>query len=109
MKQLYIKKVCTDDAHIYAETDNGIRACYAFDQWERLRDASKQDRESYQLSFSGIHWNRLDEDLSFTGMFIDNGLLPSSPDETIVCYPGYNPFQTDSSQMASEPKEYKGK
>ena len=49
---------------------------------ERLKNATKEQRDFFSLSFSGIHWPQLDEDLSFTGMFINSGLCsPSTPEE----------------------------
>ncbi|MBP5566201.1 MAG: DUF2442 domain-containing protein [Bacteroidales bacterium] len=81
-KRNKIINVWTDDVRVYARTEDGSVASYAFDQWERLKNATKEQRDNFSLSFSGIHWPQLDEDLSFTGMFINSGLCsPSTPEE----------------------------
>ena len=68
-----IDKVWTDSAFIYAETIDGKIAKYAFSDWQTLSNATEQQRKNYYLSYSGIHWPDLDEDLSFDGLFRDNG------------------------------------
>ena len=68
-----IVKVWVDVAHVYAETADGLRASYAFSDWERLANASDDQRRDFYLSPAGIHWPQIDEDLSFEGMFRDNG------------------------------------
>ena len=74
-EQLKIAKVWVDDTHVYAETADGLRASYAFSEWERLAHATDAQRHDFYLSYGGIHWPQIDEDLSFEGMFEDNGLL----------------------------------
>ena len=79
MKQLMkIAKVWVDDTHVYAETTDGLRASYAFTEWERLARATDAQRHDFYLSYSGIHWPQIDEDLSFEGMFLDNHLIDSA-------------------------------
>ena len=81
-----IDQVWTDDERIYARTKDGLVANYAFSQWPRLRDATKEQRDDFYLSYSGIHWPQVDEDLSFEGMFHDAGLCDNTPAEDSVCY-----------------------
>ena len=71
--QIRIDKVWTDASYVYAETVDGKVAKYAFSDWKTLANATKQQRDNYYLSYSGIHWSDLDEDLSFDGLFRDNG------------------------------------
>ena len=61
--------VWIDDHAVYASTTDGIVASYDFNRWLRLRDASPEQRVQFELSYSGIHWPTIDEDLSFEGMF----------------------------------------
>ena len=42
--------------------------------WERLAKATDAQRRDFYLTYGGIHWSQIDEDLSFEGMFDDNGL-----------------------------------
>ena len=81
-----IEKVWTDEERVYARTKDGLVASYAFSQWPRLKDATKEQREDFQLSYGGIHWPQIDEDLSFEGMFRDAGLCEITPSEDSVCY-----------------------
>ncbi len=76
---LRIVKVWVDAAHVYAETADGFRASYAFSDWERLAHATDDQRRDFYLSPLGIHWPQIDEDLSFEGMFLDNGIPASQP------------------------------
>ena len=89
MEQMKIAKVWVDTTHVYAETENGIRASYAFSDWPRLSNATDEERQDILLSYSGIHWPKIDEDLSFEGMFVDNHICERSPKEELVCYPAY--------------------
>ena len=73
--QNMIAKVWIDDTHVYAETKDGRQASYAFSEWPRLAKATTEQRRDFYLSYGGIHWPQIDEDLSYEGMFEDNGLL----------------------------------
>lgn len=84
-QSLKIAKVWVDDTHVYAETIEGLRASYAFSEWERLANATDEQRHNFYLSFSGIHWPQIDEDLSFEGMFHDNHIITSSHDTVTYC------------------------
>ena len=65
----YIDRVWVDDTRVYAKTKDGLTASYRFADWDRLRNASQSHREDFYLTYSGIHWPQIDEDLSFEGMF----------------------------------------
>ena len=81
-----IARVWVDDTHVFAETTEGLRASYAFSEWERLANATDEQRHNFYLSFSGIHWPQIDEDLSFEGMFRDNHLITPDQDNVTLCY-----------------------
>lgn len=81
-----ISKVWIDDHSVYAATTDGLTASYDFSLWTRLRDASPEQRAQFELSYSGIHWPAIDEDLSFEGMFHAAGLCDTSENEDNVCY-----------------------
>lgn len=74
MSKHRITKVWVDDTHVYAMTETGLTANYAFSQWSKPAKATREQREDYQLSYSGIHWPQIDEDLNFESMFNTNGL-----------------------------------
>lgn len=78
-----ITEVWIDDARVYARAEDDSVASYVFEKWPRLKNATKEQLADYELSYYGIHWPQLDEDLNFTGMFIDSGICdPSASEET---------------------------
>ena len=80
--QTMIARVWVDDTHVYAETTDGRQACYAFSEWPRLANATDEQRHDFFLSYGGIHWPQIDEDLSFDGMFEDNGIFYAAENES---------------------------
>jgi len=84
--QHFIDNVWVDDTRVYARTKDGLVASYRFADWERLRDATPQQRADFYLTYSGIHWPQIDEDLSFEGMFASAGLCERTMREDSVCY-----------------------
>lgn len=74
MQKIRIIRVWVDDKGVYALTETNLTAGYEFAQWKRLRMATQEEREDFYLTYSGIHWPRIDEDLSFEGMFANSGL-----------------------------------
>ena len=75
MKQILVTRVWVDATKVYAESSDGLRASYDFSSWPRLAKATESQRQDFQLSYFGIHWPQIDEDLSFEGMFRDNNLI----------------------------------
>ncbi len=82
----YIKKVWVDDQKVYARTNDGLEASYEFSAWPRLNNATPEQRSDFNLSYSGIHWPGINEDLSFEGMFHAAGLCNLTETEDSVCY-----------------------
>ena len=94
MEKQRIKKVWVDDDAVYAMTEQGLTANYPFSTWKRLREATPAQRSDFYLTYSGIHWPQVDEDLSFEGMFANAGLCSRTNTEDSVywepsptCYP----------------------
>jgi hypothetical protein len=48
--------------------------------YPRLLHATTEQRQNIELSFSGIHWHDLDEDLSISGML--KGNQPPEPNQS---------------------------
>lgn len=86
MTKHQIDRVWVDDSSVWASTKDGLVASYLFSQWKRLAQATSAQREAFTLSYNGIHWPELDEDLSFEGMFYDAGLCAITPTEDSVYY-----------------------
>ena len=56
MSKCNITKVWGDDTHVFAMIETELTANYVFSQWPKLAKATREQREDYQLSYSGIHW-----------------------------------------------------
>jgi hypothetical protein len=81
-----ISRVWVDDVRINAQTEDGLQASYPLSMWKRLSNATKEQRQQFYLSYTGIHWPEIDEDLSFEGMFANAGLCERTPTEDSVYY-----------------------
>ena len=64
-----IKKIWITDTAIWIRTDEGKEACENFNDYPRLRNATQEQRLNYEADAFGIHWEELDEDLSYEGFF----------------------------------------
>ena len=81
-----IERVWVVDTEVHAQTQDGLQASYPFSMWKRLAKAMPELRQNFYLSYAGIHWPDIDEDLSFEGMFADAGLCERTPTEDAVYY-----------------------
>ncbi len=81
-----VSKVWIEDGKVLAKTNDGLVASYPIAQWKRLAAAKPEQLNDFYLSYSGIHWPQLDEDLSFEGMFHSSGLCERTEMEDSVCY-----------------------
>jgi hypothetical protein len=64
-----IKKVGFSENEIFIELKSGEKKSHPLEWFPRLFNATDEQRENYTLSHFGIHWEELDEDLSFDGFF----------------------------------------
>lgn len=64
-----IVKVWTTETEIWVERANGEKGVERFADYPRLREATKEERNAYEVHPYGLHWKTLDEDLSFDGFF----------------------------------------
>lgn len=64
-----VSKVWLTDSAVWVELKDGRKAKEDFADYMRLESSSQMQRENYRLSFFGIHWPEIDEDLSFDGFF----------------------------------------
>lgn len=69
MTQDDVEKVWLTDTAIWIRTTDGREASEDFELFPRLKWATKEQRENYELSHYGIRWDDLDEDLSYEGFF----------------------------------------
>lgn len=66
-----IEKVWLTDKAVCALGKDGRQACASYNSYPRLRHATVEQREKYILTHYGIHWEELDEDLSYEGLFTE--------------------------------------
>ena len=64
-----IKRVWTTPTAIWVEDKEGNLRSANFADYPRLRYATPEEREAYEVSAEGIHWDSINEDLSFEGFF----------------------------------------
>lgn len=64
-----IQKIWLTQTAIHILLNDGRQAQELFNDYQRLKYATPTQREAYTLSPFGIHWEELDEDLSFDGFF----------------------------------------
>lgn len=64
-----VVKVWLTDKEIYIQTADGSTASEKFADYPRLKYATEVQRKNYTTDDFGIHWEELDEDLSFEGFF----------------------------------------
>lgn len=69
---MIITKVWFADDRIYGLTDDGRTLYQSLLYYKRLMNASTQEREDYEMDDDGIHWENLDEDVSFESFEYDN-------------------------------------
>ena len=71
MDKIYnISAIQFDNDHLIIKVDNAVIKVRICDASDKLAKASESERNDYKVSPSGygIHWNRLDEDLSINGL-----------------------------------------
>ena len=64
-----VKEVWLTDTAIWIKTDKGEEACEQFADYPRLKYATPEQLQNYEVNDYGIHWKEIDEDLSFEGFF----------------------------------------
>jgi hypothetical protein len=64
-----IEKIWLTDEAVFIKTKDGKIGKEYFSDYSRLKYATTKQRENYKLSYFGIHWEEIDEDLSFNGFF----------------------------------------
>ena len=62
-----IDKVWIDKEAVYIQTNKGKIYNEHFADYPRLRDASQKQRNNFEYDNIGIHWEEINEDLSFNG------------------------------------------
>ena len=66
------KKVWFEGERIYIETDDGRTLWQSILYYQRLKNATDEQRNDYELGHFGIHWEEIDEDISYESFEYDN-------------------------------------
>ncbi|MDR2149010.1 MAG: DUF2442 domain-containing protein [Tannerella sp.] len=63
--ELNVKRLWFDGDRIFMETEDGKKLSQSLLWYHRLLHATPEQRNKYRFSYSGIHWEEIDEDVSF--------------------------------------------
>jgi len=77
-----IVKVWIDDEAVYIQTNKGDIFNERFTNYPRLCSASPSQLANFEYDNIGIHWEELDEDLSYRGFMEKDKYL--NPDKMIL-------------------------
>ena len=66
-----IEKVWLTDTAVWIRTKDGREASEDFRMYPRLKWATKEQREDYEMKHFGLRWADVDEDLSYDGFFYE--------------------------------------
>ncbi len=69
MNRTQVSRIWLTDSDVWVELNDGRRAKERFSDYSRLANANDAQRAGYVVSYFGLHWPELDEDLSFDGFF----------------------------------------
>ncbi len=61
-------KVTFQKEMLYVEIDGGKQQAFPLAWFPRLQTASEEERGDWALTAGGIHWNKLDQDISISGL-----------------------------------------
>ncbi len=73
------KKVWFDEDSLWVELNDARILGVPLAWFPRLLNASPIQREAFELSAFGIHWNELGEDISVQGLLAGNGDMTQTP------------------------------
>ncbi|WP_300806495.1 DUF2442 domain-containing protein [uncultured Desulfovibrio sp.] len=73
------KKVWFDEASLWVELSDARTIGVPLAWFPRLLGASPAQREAFELSAFGIHWEELDEDISVQGLLEGRGDMTREP------------------------------
>lgn len=84
-----ISRIWFDGDWIYGLADDGKTYRQSLLWYKRLKVASEAEREVYEISNIGIHWPKLDEDVSFESFFYEDA-EPTILQEFFLSHPEIN-------------------
>ncbi|WP_174889604.1 DUF2442 domain-containing protein [Candidatus Williamhamiltonella defendens] len=73
------KQVRFDDSYLWVELNDARTLGVPLVWFPKLLNATEQDRQQFELSARGIHWEGLNEDISIEGLLKGQGDLSQRP------------------------------
>ena len=67
-----LTKIWFENNRIYGLTDDGRTLWQSLLYYKRLMNATEEQRNNYEMDDEGIHWEDIDEDVSFESFEYDN-------------------------------------
>lgn len=67
-----ITKIYFTDSHIIGVDENDREWSQSLLWYPGLKNASPEQRNSYEVGFDGFHWRNVDEDISFESFFYED-------------------------------------
>ena len=86
-----ICKVWFENDRIYVLTDDGRTMWQSLLYYRRLREATDEQRDDCEIDDEGIHWERLDEDVSLESFGYDNP-EPEGVSRLFLTHPELNEY-----------------
>ena len=69
---MILTEIWFEDNRIYGLTDDGRTLWQSLLYYKRLINATEEQRNNYEMDDEGIHWEEIDEDVSFESFEYDN-------------------------------------
>lgn len=69
---MILTKIWFEDNRIYGLADDGRTLWQSLLYYKRLMNATEEQRNNYEMDDEGIHWEEIDEDVSFESFEYDN-------------------------------------
>lgn len=89
MKNIRIVKIWFGENKLYGQTEDGCILWQPLSQYPRLVHATKEERNDYEISASGIRWEKLDESVSF-GSFGNEEAETTGISKILLSHPELN-------------------
>jgi uncharacterized pyridoxamine 5'-phosphate oxidase family protein len=67
--EIKIKNLWFEDNKIFIRTEDNKNLWQSLHRYPRLQYATDEQRQNCRLTYSGIHWREIDEDISFESFF----------------------------------------
>lgn len=81
-----ITEIWFDADYIYGRDDEGKEYKQSLLWYPRLQATSEEERRHYTMGMSGIHWQDLDEDISFESFEYEDNTSLSASIVSLVIY-----------------------